>query len=236
MSGRPEAKDFLPHAEPVRALPRSVIASDLDGTIKARGRPVDPRVVDRLAQAKKAGVTLILVSGRCMKELEELLPLSLFDAVVAENGAVLEAGGKTETLAPRWWASERERLAGLFEPGCERVIISIPREKSAGAALDPSRARIEFNVDRAMILPRGVDKATGLRKALRRLGRGGRLVCLGDGENDLPMFRLADVKVAMKNSVDELKEAADYVTEAEDGEGVLEAMDRFFPAGGPPRL
>lgn len=39
------------------------------------------------------------------------------------------------------------------------------------------------------------------------------IVCFGDNRNDLPMFEAADVSVAVTNAVDEVKSAADFVTD-----------------------
>jgi hydroxymethylpyrimidine pyrophosphatase-like HAD family hydrolase len=53
-------------------------------------------------------------------------------------------------------------------------------------------------------------------------------MCLGDGENDLEMFRVCHVRVAVRNSVEVLKEQADYITTEDNGKGVTEAIDRYI--------
>ncbi len=47
------------------------------------------------------------------------------------------------------------------------------------------------------------------------------LVCMGDYENDLPMFRLADVCYAVGNAIPALKEIATHVASATVGEGAV---------------
>ena len=51
----------------------------------------------------------------------------------------------------------------------------------------------------------------------------------GDGNNDIPLLETAYVGAAMKNAVDVVKEAADYVTEHDNNEGGLaEIIERFI--------
>ncbi|MEM3681240.1 MAG: HAD hydrolase family protein, partial [Metallosphaera sp.] len=43
--------------------------------------------------------------------------------------------------------------------------------------------------------------------------------------NDEALFRVADIKVAVRNALSSVKEQADFITEKEDGEGVAELLD-----------
>ncbi|MBI3023560.1 MAG: HAD hydrolase family protein [Thaumarchaeota archaeon] len=207
-----------------------VLALDLDGTLKTKDRRVNAGVTRKLRALRSSGVRLILVTGRCELELRKVVETSLFDAIVAENGAILIQGKRKEILAPDEWCEARRSMLKFFKSGCEEVIFALDREleEQAVRVIDPSVAKIEFNKDRLMIMPIGIDKTSGLLAALRQLGASTNdMMCVGDGENDLPMFRIARIRVALKNSVEILKDEADYVSKREDGEGVLEAIDRF---------
>ncbi|MGE7184133.1 HAD family hydrolase [Peribacillus sp. NPDC006672] len=60
----------------------------------------------------------------------------------------------------------------------------------------------------------GVSKATGVHLLLKHFQLGPEnILAVGDGENDLPLFKLAGHSVAMKNATDLVKEQADEVTE-----------------------
>ena len=51
----------------------------------------------------------------------------------------------------------------------------------------------------------------------------------GDGNNDIPLLETAYVGAAMKNAVDQVKKAADYVTERDNNEGGLaEIIEKFI--------
>lgn len=227
--------DKLTPNNPRREVPMEknrigVLALDLDGTLKTKDRPVNAEVTRKLRALRSSGVRLILVTGRCELELREVVETSLFDIIVAENGAILIQGKRKEILAPDEWCDARRSMLKFFKSGGEEVIIALDRdlEEQAIRVIDPSVAKIELNKDRLMIMPRGIDKGSGLRAALRQLSAStDDMMCVGDGENDLPMFRIARIRVALNNSVEILKDEADYVSKREDGEGVLEAIDRF---------
>lgn len=51
-----------------------------------------------------------------------------------------------------------------------------------------------------------------------------KITCIGDGENDIPMFRHAGTRFAMGNAVPALKALADKVVAANDQDGVAEAI------------
>lgn len=53
------------------------------------------------------------------------------------------------------------------------------------------------------------------------------IMACGDGVNDLDMVRMAGFGVAMDNGMDQVKEAADFITKSCDEEGVAYAIERF---------
>lgn len=200
------------------------LALDFDGTMRLPGAPVNPELVRLIGRLKTLEVRVILVSGRCLGELKELIDLSLFDAVVVENGAILILNGKRKVLAPRTWPTVRARLLRFFRAGCEEVILSLDRVHEAEAIRrSGTDAQVEANKDRVMIVPKGINKGSGLHAALKGLGFDS-VACVGDGENDLSMFMVCDFRIALANSVDALKSEADYVSTKPNGAGVLEAI------------
>ncbi|MCT4476166.1 HAD family hydrolase [Peribacillus frigoritolerans] len=60
----------------------------------------------------------------------------------------------------------------------------------------------------------GITKATGVQLLLKHFQLAPEnILAVGDGENDLPLFKLAGHCIAMKNATDLVKEQADEVTE-----------------------
>ncbi len=76
------------------------------------------------------------------------------------------------------------------------------------------------------LVPKGIDKGTGLRMALDALGIAREdSVAFGDGANDLAMFRDSGLKIAMGNGSSALKARADYVTSPLWEDGILNAWE-----------
>jgi phosphoglycolate phosphatase (TIGR01487 family) len=213
---------------------QSLIATDLDGTIKMKEAPVNAEVITEMKRIRSMGVKLILVTGRCAKEQQEVIDGELFDAVVLENGAIVQLNEprKRIVFSPPGWLEVKRRLIEKFGVGCEEIIVSLPREfgpmlEQFSFGLD---VRILYNRDRVMVLPPSVDKRFGLSIAIQESNsQGRRVVCIGDGENDVDMFSVADLKLAVANAVPILKEKSDYVSKEEDGAGWVELVKQLFP-------
>lgn len=74
-----------------------------------------------------------------------------------------------------------------------------------------------------------VSKGTGVSFLLKRLNiKKEESLCFGDFYNDIEMFNECGIKVAMDNSIDEVKEMADCVTKSNDEDGIAYFIERFF--------
>lgn len=60
-----------------------------------------------------------------------------------------------------------------------------------------------------------------------------RVLAIGDSRNDVPMLRWAGAGVAMANALPEVRDAVNYVTAANDQDGVALAIERFALKPGP---
>jgi hypothetical protein len=89
--------------------------------------------------------------------------------------------------------------------------------------------QVIFNKGAVMVLPPGINKATGLCAALTQLGLSPHnVVGIGDAENDHAFMQLCECAVAVKNALPMVQERADYVTAADHGAGVVELIDRII--------
>ncbi len=83
----------------------------------------------------------------------------------------------------------------------------------------------EYAVD---IMPSDSDKAKGIMAALEYYGWSAEnAMSLGDHNNDLDMLHFTGISVAMGNGLDEVKKAADFVTDDIDNDGWAKAMKHF---------
>jgi hydroxymethylpyrimidine pyrophosphatase-like HAD family hydrolase len=213
-----------------------VLACDYDGTLATDG-VCSPATLASLERLVAAGMRLILVTGRTREELESVFDRSsLFAAVVVENGAVvIDADGVETLLGPRLPRSlvDELRRVGVTPLVVGRVLCSTsvtqtPKLSAAIARLGIDRAVVR-NRDSAMVMPPGISKRTGLEAALRSIAEmPGRTVAIGDGENDIALFAVAGVSVAVANAVDVLKRRADVVLTKPNGKGLADLADALI--------
>ena len=79
--------------------------------------------------------------------------------------------------------------------------------------------------------PVGVSKASGVELVADKLGVAREdVLAVGDGRNDIEMLRWAGRGVAMGQSVEEVRAAADHVTDTVWDDGVVAELSRWFPA------
>jgi hydroxymethylpyrimidine pyrophosphatase-like HAD family hydrolase len=165
--------------------------------------------------------------------------VAVCDLVVAENGAVLlnPSTGSTRTLAPPPTPAflEELRARGVpFSIGLAVVATTAAYEEAVRGVIQQLGLELElaFNKGAVMVLPRSVDKRSGLQAALDELGLApAQVVGVGDGENDQPFLELCGRSVAVANSVPALLRTADLVTEAERGAGVQELVRQLLDWG-----
>jgi len=156
---------------------------------------------------------------------------------VAENGAVLYRPDRkeqkllTEPPIDRLVAALRERRVAPLSVGQGIVSTWRPNET---VVLDVIRdlgleLHVVFNKGAVMILPSGVNKATGLAVALAELSLSPHnCVGIGDAENDHAFLRSCETAVVVANAVPTIKERADLVTAMPDGHGVNELIERLL--------
>lgn len=215
------------------------LALDFDGTVAEDGH-VTADVRAALERARRAGVKLVLLTGRELEDLMATCPVELFDVVVAENGALLyrrtASGAPVEhplaspppvefvrALGARGVAPlSVGRIVLATEKPQQDVVLDVIREQ--GLELE-----IVFNRGAVMVLPSGVSKGTGLAAALASLGIAPAFVVgVGDAENDHSLLASCDVGVAVANAVPALKARADLVLTSERGAGVVELCDKLL--------
>jgi hypothetical protein len=211
------------------------LASDYDGTLATHGH-VNQETLAALERLRN-GRKLILVTGR---ELDDLLrifeQIHLFDLVVAENGALLY---NPATREEKLLCSQppEEFIKALRDRGVDplsvgRAIVATwqPNETKVHEAIRELGLELQviLNKDAVMVLPSGVNKASGLKVALSELGLSPHnTVGIGDAENDQALLSLCGFGVAVANALDMLKESADFVTKGARGAGVVEIIDKL---------
>lgn len=211
---------------------------DIDGTITHRDRKIDCRAVEAIRSIR---IPVVLATGNtaCFATTTARL-IGISGMVIAENGGVVKVGYDDE-----------EHIIGDIKP-CIRAFELLKKHFDL-ERLDPSYRRTEiavrrnFDLDKARsmlsgtdvdivdsgfalhIKSRNVNKGVGLKKLAELFYWSTEdITVIGDSENDIEMFEVARLGIAVGNADAKLKEIADFVTKKEYGAGVVEAMEFLF--------
>lgn len=221
-----------------------VLASDYDGTLAEQGR-VSAATVSCLEALRRTGRRVILVTGRQIEDLTSVCPrLDLFDWVVGENGGVLYQPLRKamRTLGESPPEGFVRALRGRRVPISVGQVVVATHEPYQDVVLDVIREmglelQVIFNKGAVMVLPTGMNKASGLAAALASSGYSlHNTLGVGDGENDHALLSACEAGVAVGNAVETLKTRADHVAHAPAAEGVrvvvralMEDEKRLYP-------
>ena len=78
-------------------------------------------------------------------------------------------------------------------------------------------------------MEKGISKGTSLNQLIQILGiEREEVIAMGDSYNDLEMIEFAGLGVAMGNANDDIKAAADYVTDTNMNDGVAKVVEEFI--------
>jgi HAD superfamily hydrolase (TIGR01484 family) len=214
-----------------------VLACDYDGTLAQHGK-VDPETVAALERFAATGRRLVLVTGRELEELKHIFPeLNIFHNVVVENGAVLYRPKTDEVrdlcAAPPVTFIARLKSKGVAPMSVGRVIVATwrPHETVVLQAIRDLGLEMQviFNKDAVMVLPSGVNKATGLKAALTELGlTPSQAVGVGDAENDHTFLSECGLSAAVANALPAIKKEVNVVLQGDHGAGVRELIEKVL--------
>lgn len=210
-----------------------VLATDYDGTLAEEGI-VHPNTLKAVEKFRQTGRHVVLVTGRELPDLMATFPeFEVFRLIVAENGALLyDPATKAETILcepPPEGFVKKLRERGVTPLSAGRVIVGTLEDQKETVLDTISELGLElqmiFNKGSLMILPSGVNKATGVRAALDRLCLSPHnAVAVGDAENDHAFLSACERGVSVANGLPSLKERADWVTSKPAGAGVTELI------------
>lgn len=208
------------------------LACDFDGTLASADAIAGP-VKEALHAARRSGIRLILITGRTFFDLTRVCDcLELFEVVVAENGAVLywPTSGALRCNAPpppEALRRELDRRGVAYQLG--HVVVGATRgdEPAIRAALAASGVSLEIVYNRGflMLLPTGVDKGSGIRRALQHLGLSHHdVLAIGDAENDLALFAACGWSACPGSAESAALRAADWIFPGHDGDAIAAAL------------
>jgi len=213
------------------------LACDYDGTIADRG-VVSDATRAALVRLRASGRRVVLVTGRLLDDLRRVCPdWSIFDAIVAENGAVyLRPPAREPRLlgpAPPDALIDRLRARGVT-PLVQGGVIVATSQPFEVEVMDAIRVlglelHVIFNKGAVMVLPSGINKASGLDVALADLGLSAHdVVGIGDAENDHAFLSRCGLAAAVSDALPSLQSEADVVMKRPGGAGTVELVEALL--------
>lgn len=213
------------------------LVADYDGTLADHDRIADA-TVQALERLRASGRRAIMVTGRRLNDLLAVCTCpKLFDLIVAENGAVVyDPGTRKESVLANppskvLLNALRARSVTPLEIG-QVVVATLEHQRAVVQDVVWElglEAQVIGNRSAVMILPAGVNKASGLEYALRKLGLSRHeAVGIGDAENDHSFLESCECAVAVANATASLKENVVFVTSSANGGGVRELIENLI--------
>jgi hypothetical protein len=217
----------------------SAVVIDYDRSlVDEEKRIIKNTVTEELKRVSEMGIVTVLATGRILKEIPDKRVFKLFDFIVAENGSIIYDCNVevTTDLAPPGWKGVKCTIEdNLRRLGIEYIsgenIISLSETSSLQDLLESCIQEKEYGLERnasdLMILPFGINKGFAIRRIVGSCN--GLVLGIGDNSNDLSLFESVNVRFAVSNAEQILKERADFITTCEDGMGVVEVLSSIKP-------
>lgn len=197
---------------------------------------VDRSLIPLIGEFVNRGNVFAIVTSGSYRHVEEAAVL-IKDAVLAlENGLIIQLpGGRRITNIPEGWLDKLTSIEGEFRARGIRysrgeATIFVDQSPEVIEIAKAHGAYVENNRGLLSILPPGVSKGYAVR-ILRSMYKPALTVAIGDADNDIAMLREADMAVAVRNALDSVKSIANYITSANDGEGVREVIEAALRCG-----
>lgn len=194
------------------------------------------------AQVYHAGEDRLLTSVTLDRQLAALA----VEKIEAETGPLAVAVGrdgadgdflaeKSYEITKRVPAARLRDRDELWREPLAQLLIQHPElddDELAGVARAAAGHLVDVVVSGERMVefqPLGLNKATGLSIAARRLGIPARqTLAFGDMPNDIPMLSWSGHGVAMANAHAELRAVADEITASNQDDGIADVVERLF--------
>jgi HAD superfamily hydrolase (TIGR01484 family) len=200
-----------------------LIVFDVDGTLTSFDEPVSRNVILTLKYLENLGIRIALSSGKHLpylegiaRDLEIRRPI-----IIAENGcAIVDMADSREiwlTERPPEICEIRKRIMHKFsdsiweQPNKVEFTFSPKTSALRSEVITHAEEVISHYRDKIHtyggsgsidVLPVGIDKGVGLAEVKRMYGfKQDEVVAIGDGENDIPMFKEAGLSLIVGTQI-----------------------------------
>lgn len=223
-----------------KVIGEEILSIGFDGVISAGGARIDaegetifsakfsPEILGHIIayfDSRKAGYTFecadcLVASPRAFEQFRKLPPE--YYAMVEERYI------KNENVIEGALTADCPDAAKVIFCGIPGVSIEEIRREFAGECETFKGSMPFYGEGNGELCPIGVNKGAAVELLMRRFGKGKEDgVAVGDGENDLPMFRHCAVGIAMRDGDESLKRAASFVADSIADNGIHRAFAHY---------
>lgn len=169
---------------------------------------------------KKEMVLEILLDEKIFKKIKKITRRLDFEM------DVYDSGGKDYPMSKYKFNKPMHVWIGALEPPIAQTLFDeLSKVPELSVHKLTSWKKRNFDV---MATPLEATKQYGILKVAEILGiETHDIIGVGDGYNDFPLLMACGLKVAMGNSVPELKEIADYIAPSVENDGVVDVIEKF---------
>lgn len=151
--------------------------------------------------------------------------------VTDKNGFKVDYECKNNNMV----CSEVGNLADFLTFAPIKILMSVQPEElkevqhKIAAFLPESLTVVQTAAFYLEVIPKVINKGQGIRDICSVLGMDpSEVISFGDAENDIPMLKAAGMGVAMGNSTEAVKQAADMVTLTNNEDGIAAALEKLI--------
>jgi len=207
-----------------------LIAFDYDRVLTDENLKFDDRLIHYLEDIKNNGIISGIITGRRWNYIEKMK--NFFDFIVYENGFFLYHNKhiKLFNKIQEDTAKNVKKILESHNVDCiyGELLISCTLDKMDYVIkIKESMEDIDIvtNIDRFLILPKGINKGSALKYVLNMFNiKEDNAAVVGDGENDILMFKIAGFPACIGNSIEELKKISRFCSNERFSSGTMEIL------------
>ena len=224
------------------------LALDIDGTITDSQRLLSINAIKTIRKVENSGIPVILVTGNTAVYTYALTTsIGTTGGVVGENGGVMFKEGyknnETIVFSDKKYIdkaynylkenlTKEHQLKIVDDQYCRLSEIAFYRTMNADIIreiLKDWNVKVYDSGFALHITDQNINKGITLEKLAKILKiNPDNIMGIGDSENDLDFLDHVGIKIAVANASSNLKEKADYVCKKPNGDGVMEAVEKFI--------
>lgn len=177
-----------------------------------------------IIKQNKEYYTHYMTSSNKMKYLSELE--NTVWGYMTCNGVYIiknELGFEKEAFSSSWMKYEYASVENFLKEDVLSIII-VDKNKNNYPMIAKENNMYFWSGNHFQVIPCDINKGIGIKELVKSYPEEVKIYCFGDNDNDIQMFDIADVSVAMGNGTNESKKNADIVTKKASEDGLYHAL------------